>query len=131
MSEATQSSPLRRMIAHGGIYTLSRIAGQLAAFVLVPLYAHTLGSSDLGIVEITNAVRDVLVIVMLQGAANAMMRLRYELKDQREQLRLESTLTWYVASTSLALCGAMWLVGEPLWRWVGEGVPFAPFGLLT
>jgi O-antigen/teichoic acid export membrane protein len=131
MQDAPESSPIQRLIAHGGIYAASRMASHLAVFLLVPLYAHALGSEGLGVVEVTNAVRDVLVMVMLQGTPNAMMRLRFDIQGERELQRFESTLTWYVAATGFGLCGVMWLLGGPFWTLVGEGMPFTPFGILT
>jgi O-antigen/teichoic acid export membrane protein len=131
MSDASKSSPLRRLISHGGVYTASRIASQAAAFVLVPLYTHALGSEGLGIVEVSNAARNVLAMLMLQGLHSAMLRLRYELNDPEEQKRLETTLTWYLAASSLAICGLAALLGAPLWNAIAQGVPFYPFGILT
>lgn len=131
MPEGSESSSLRRLISHGGVYTASRIASQAAAFLLVPLYTHALGSEGLGIIEVANAARNVLTVVMLQGLHSAMLRLRYELNDAQEQRRLESTLAWYLAASSAVLCGLAALLGAPLWDLFAEGVPFYPFGLLT
>jgi O-antigen/teichoic acid export membrane protein len=130
MHEGQESSSLRRLISHGGVYTASRVASHAAAFVLVPLYTHALGSEGLGVIEVSNAARNVLSIVMLQGLHSAVLRLRYEL-DPAEHKRLETTLTWYLALSSLALCALAAVLGAPLWNLVVQGVPFYPFGLLT
>jgi O-antigen/teichoic acid export membrane protein len=131
MDHPSESSPLRRLISHSGVYTLSRVAGQVAAFLLVPLYTHALGSEGLGVIEVSNAARSVLTIVLLQGMHSSMLRLRYEINDAGEQRKLETTITWYLALSSLAMCTAAALLGEPLWSVLAEGVPFYPFGLLT
>lgn len=131
MQDAPPPSALSRLISHGGVYAAARVASQAAAFVLVPLYTHALGSAGLGIVEVCNAARNVLTVVMLQGLHSAMLRLRYEITDPEEQRRLETTLTWYLALSSLAVCALAASFGATPWNLIAEGVPFYPFGLLT
>jgi O-antigen/teichoic acid export membrane protein len=131
MQDAREPSPARRLLSDSGIYTGARVGSQAAAFVLVPLYTHALGSEGLGVVEVSNAARSVLTVVMLQGLNSALLRLHHQDTDPLEQKRLETTLVWYLIGSSLAICSLASVFAEPLWRLFAAGVPFYPFGIFT
>ncbi|HEX2679211.1 MAG TPA: oligosaccharide flippase family protein, partial [Polyangiales bacterium] len=132
MAAPAEASPLRRLVAHSGIYTLSRIASQGAAFFMLPLYTHALGTEGLGVVEITNAARGLLMIVLLQGLHSAWFRLRYNLLEDEAALhRFETSLVWYLLVSNVAIIAVVSVLGANTWNRLAPGVPYYPFGLLT
>lgn len=131
MQEAPQSSALSRLISHGGVYAVARVASQAAAFLLVPLYTHALGSEGLGIVEVANAARGVLTFVLLQGMHASWLRLRYDFADAEHRRRFETTVAWYLVLSIGAVCAFGIAFGGMLWDALLPDVAFQPYGALA
>jgi len=121
----------RVLLLHGAVYTASRVLNQAATFLLLPLYAHVLGSRGLGIVEVMNVARNLLAVLFLQGLSSAWFRFRFDYPDADSVKRFESTILWYLALTSVVGLGFFWLFGPLLAHALTPGVPFRPLGFLT
>jgi O-antigen/teichoic acid export membrane protein len=124
-------SPLKRLVAQGGIYTVARVASQALGFLLLPLYTRALGSEGFGVIEVANAARNVLMIVMLQGLHGAWFRLRYDFSDPSSLRRFETSVVWYLTFSNIAWVAVASAVGPGVWNALVPGVPYFPFGLLT
>lgn len=124
-------TPIKRLLAHGGIYTIARVASQMFGFLLLPLYTRALGSEGFGVIEVANAARNVLMFVMLQGLHGAWFRLRYDFTDPTARKRFETSLVWYLLLSNVAWVALTSALGAGVWNALVPGVPYYPFGVLT
>ncbi len=114
------------VLAHGGVYTISQIANQGMAFLLLPVYAHLIGDYGFGVLSILSVMATVMTLLMAQGMPGAWFRLRFD-KKTPESLRIfESTILWYLVLTAPILVLALCLWGEGFARLVAPGIPFYP-----
>lgn len=128
-SEAKLSS--QKLLLHGAVYTASRVLNQGAAFLLLPLYAHLLGSFGVGVIEVMSVARAFLGILLCQGLDTAWFRLRFQLDGDDERRAFESTVFWYLLASCTAGVLALWAFGDRLGPVLTPGVPFVPLGVLS
>lgn len=122
----------RTLLLHGAVYTASRILNQAASFVLLPLYAHLLGSLGVGVIEVMNVARTFLGILLGQGLDTAWFRLGFQFDSNDDDRRsFESTVFWYLAASSAIGVALLAAFGNGLAPILTPGVPFFPLGLLT
>lgn len=126
-----ETQPSRRtVLLHGGVYTASRFLNQGVTFLLLPLYAHLLGSQGVGVVEVMNVLRSFLFVLFAQGLDATWFRFRFA-KGKAELRRFESTIIWYLLFASFIGVTALWLSGDRLGRVLTPGVPFFPLGVFS
>src|SRR5262245_31676842 len=98
-TEAKLSS--RTLLFHGAVDTASRVLNQGAGFLLLPLYAHLLGSFGVGVIEVMTVARTFVGIVLSQGLDTAWFRLRFQLEHETERRTFESTIFWYLVASGV------------------------------
>lgn len=125
------SSSAVRLFFHGGIYTLSRFANVALGVVLLPLYAHHLGTDGFGTISLMATVGGFLGLLIVQGLPGAWFRLRFDEADANGVRVFETTIVWYIIASGLGIVGLISLLGEPISRLVTPGIPYLPLGLLT
>lgn len=126
-----QAGPTRRtVLLQGGVYTASRVLNGGVVFLLMPLYAHYLGSAGVGVVEVMNVARSFLTVLLTQGLDSAWFRLRFDYGGERLR-RFESTLVWYILASSLSGIAALFALGPVIGPVLTPGVPFVPLGMWT
>jgi O-antigen/teichoic acid export membrane protein len=125
------SSPAARLLAHGGVYTLSRLASLAVGVALLPLYARQLGADGFGVISLMTTVGAFLGLVLVQGLPASWFRLRFDEPDATGVRALETTIVWYLAASGAAVVAVVTLFGDAVAAWVTPGIPYLPLGLLT
>ncbi|MCA9435174.1 MAG: oligosaccharide flippase family protein [Candidatus Omnitrophica bacterium] len=121
----------QRLFAHGGIYVASRLANRGMGIVLLPIYAHYLGTEGYGIVRILAPFGVFAGLLFAQGLPAAWFRLRFDQEGFSELKVFESTVIWYlIASTTLGVV-LVSCFGGAISQWITKGIPFFPLGFLT
>lgn len=120
----------RTILLHGGAYTASRFLNQGVAFLLLPLYAHLLGTDGVGVIEVLNVAKLFLAVLLAQGLEAAWYRFRFASEGEARR-RFESTVVLYLALTAVVFVGALSLLGNRLTAMLTPGVPFYPMGFFT
>lgn len=125
------SSSAKRLFAHGGIYTVSRLLNQVVGIPLLPLYAHLLGAEGFGVISLLNTVGSFLGFLFIQGMQGSWFRLRFDEPDEAGVRSLETTIVWYLTASGLVILALLTLFGETIAGWVTPGIRYLPLGLLT
>src|SRR5262245_37428040 len=123
-TEAKLSS--RTLLFHGAVYTASRVLNQGAGFLLLPLYAHLLGSLGVGVIEVMTVARAFLGILFGQGLDAAWFRLRFQFEQDADRRRFESTVFWYLVLSSAVGLVVLWALADHVGPVLTPGVPFVP-----
>ena len=97
-------------------YTVGALVRAFASFLLLPIFANILGSSQYGVLSLLQTFSSVLAILMTFGIERSFYRLYYDYKDEESRNRFLSTLFWSINATSLsiivlAIACAGWLSG--------------------
>lgn len=121
----------RKLVRHGGTYAAARIAQRVLALAMVPVYAHYLAPAGYGVVALLASIEPLVLVVFSQGLPASWVRLRFQCADAAERRRLESTIFWYLAVTSVLFLGIAIACGDGLVAWLAPGVPFRPLLLLA
>ncbi|MFC1782525.1 oligosaccharide flippase family protein [Planctomycetota bacterium] len=121
----------QQMMAHGGVYALSRFVNNGIGFLLIPIYAYLIGDEGYGIISLMMTVGAAAGYIMLQGLPAAWYRLRFDQKTPAELKIFETTITWYLFGSIIIGIAVISLFGERLAPIITRDVPFFPLGLLT
>ncbi len=121
----------QRLFAHGGVYVASRLANRSISIVLLPLYAHYLGTEGVGMVRVLAPLGVFASLLLSQGLAAAWFRLRFDQDGFKEMRIFETTIVWYLLLTTTLGIIVVSLIGDFLSKWVIRGIPFYPLGFLT
>jgi O-antigen/teichoic acid export membrane protein len=95
---------LRELIQHTAVYGLGPVLGQLAAFVLLPLYTHLLSPKDYGTLEIIVLASAFLNVFLGLQTVTQILRL-YHAADRDEDRR--QAVSTGIALTAIVTAGAM------------------------
>lgn len=121
----------QRLFAHGGVYVLSRLANRSISIVLLPLYAHMLGTEGVGMIRVLAPIGIFATLLFAQGLPAAWFRLRFDQKGPRELRVFESTVVWYLLLSALVGVACVSLFGGFLSEHVIRGIPYYPLAFLT
>lgn len=95
---------------HAAIYSAANMLGKLLAFILLPFYAHALGTEGYGIIGMVDAAMALLTSVLAYGSQNAIVRIYHEQPEARKALAISTGywVTFVVALvlTALAMAGS-------------------------
>ena len=103
-------------------------------FLLIPLYTRYLTPSDYGTVSLAESIGVLLVSITSLGIDDAMRRLYFQYKDDREALsRYLATVLNSSAVLFAATVLASWLFGSPVLHFVAPrfAVPFSPYVMVA
>jgi O-antigen/teichoic acid export membrane protein len=112
-------------------YGIGRVAPQIAAFVLIPVYTAYLTPADYGMVDLTMALVPVLTIFMRLGLPGAAARYYYEYAGGPALGSYLSAVHRFITANSLVVAG---VAGAILWQWghlLVPGISFLPFVVLA
>lgn len=98
----------RDTFRHAAIYSAASLLGKMIAFLMLPLYAHTLGTGGYGVIGMVDASIALLTSVLAYGSQNAITRIYHEQEASRQSLAI-STGYWVtlLASLSLTACAML------------------------
>ncbi len=82
---------LREMVHHTAVYGLGPVLGQIAAFLLLPLYTNLLSPSSYGTLEIITLVGNILNPFVSLHAAIQTLRLYHAAESEQERKEVVST----------------------------------------
>lgn len=120
-----------KLVKHGAIYVVARVATMGAPYVLLPLFAHRLGREGLGTIELLATASTFLSAILLQGLGGAWVRLRFDYTAREELAAFDATLTYYLLLSNTLALALLALIGPWLAPWLTPGIPFFPLGMMT
>ena len=97
------------------VYGLGDTATQIISFLLLPLYARYLSTSDYGVLSLLLTVEVVAKVIFRWGIDGAFMRLYFDCPDQPARQLLASTQLFFL----LAANGALLTAGLVAAEWLG------------
>jgi O-antigen/teichoic acid export membrane protein len=125
------SATTDKLVRHGSIYVVARVATLGAPYLLLSLFAKLLGDAGLGTIELLASAALFLTQLLQQGLPAAWLRLWFDQKSEPERQSFEATLTWYLLGSSLVATLLLALGGPALSAWLLPGIPFYPLGMLA
>lgn len=87
---------------HAAIYSAANMLGKMAAFIMLPLYAHALGTEGYGVIGMVDASIALLTSVLAYGCQNAIIRIYHEQSEPRKLLAI-STGYWVTFCATLGV----------------------------
>jgi O-antigen/teichoic acid export membrane protein len=95
---------LTKIIKHSFIYGLGRVATQLIAFLLIPVYTTHLTTEDYGILQICNVFAAILGIIITLGMSSSLFKV-YFLVEEKEKGKVLGTtfIIFFISSISVLL----------------------------
>lgn len=113
MSEGAQVNPIRRLLGTSAVYALGSVLGRLGAFLLLPLYTHSLSLSEYGMLELIYAASSVASALIGSGLAHTALRFYFdESPDSRGRIITTALFLSFLASATVAgLCS---LFADPI-----------------
>ncbi|MBN2193640.1 MAG: lipopolysaccharide biosynthesis protein [Polyangiaceae bacterium] len=121
----------KKLLGHGAIYGVARVATMGAPYLLLPLFARYLGDTGLGKIELLGTASLFIATMLLQGQNAAWVRLRFEYPERAALAAFDATLTYYLLASNLVLVGLLTLAGPWLAPWITPGIDFFPLGFLA
>lgn len=121
-----------KIISNSIIYTVSGILIKCFSFFLLPLYTAYLTTEDYGITNIANSFINVMSFVAAFSLYSAIMRFYVDLKDDEEKLsRFYGTIVSFVAVSCIFVCLVLFLLRDPVEKYIFSGIPFFPVILIV
>lgn len=125
MSEAASSNPIRRLLGTSAVYSVGSVLGRLGAFLLLPLYTHSLSLAEYGMLELLYAASSVASALIGAGLAHTALRFYYdEAPESRGRIITTALLLSFAASVTVGCVCALFAepVGSVLLGDEGRGV---------
>ena len=94
----------RATFKHATIYSAAGMLGKLAGFLMLPFYAHRLGTEGYGVIGMVDAAITLLSGLLAYGAQGAVTRLYHEQPEGRKELAV-STGFWLVLGATVVMAG--------------------------
>lgn len=96
----------KSVLKHTAIYSFASVLGKAAGFIMLPFYAHLLGSEGYGVIGMLDAGLNFFMIMLAYGLGEALIRYYNEETDKKDKNAVISTgiiLIWMVA-LPITLC---------------------------
>lgn len=87
---------------HAAIYSVANMLGKMISFIMLPLYAHSLGTDGYGVIGMVDAAIALLTSVLAYGCQGAITRLYHEQPEASKRAAI-STGYWVTFISSLTL----------------------------
>lgn len=123
MSAETRSAPaialagrLRELARHTIVYGLGPVLGQVASFLLLPLYTHLLSPTDYGTLEIVVLASSVLNVFLGLQIVTQLLRLYHACEHDEDRRGVVSTAILFTAGLTSTAVALMSLLRAPISR---------------
>ncbi len=90
MKSSEKPSSTKETVKHAAVYSIASILGKLLGFIMLPFYAHNLGTEGYGIIGMMDAATILLVSLMAYGFQAAIIRFYHEQEEERKKLAISS-----------------------------------------
>lgn len=101
-------------------YAIGSIARALTSFLLMPIYANILGSSQYGVLNLLQTFSAIVAPIMTLVVEKSIYRLYFDYKTEDEKKEFLSTVFWSINVTSLVVIAACMIFGDILAKYLGE-----------
>jgi O-antigen/teichoic acid export membrane protein len=98
------TSHISSTFKNASIYAAASILGKIVGFVMIPLYAHLLGTEGYGIIGMIEVVTSVLGIFVSYGVSSAVNRFFFERKTDKDRNVLISTSVIAMILLTVIVC---------------------------
>jgi O-antigen/teichoic acid export membrane protein len=115
-----------RFTSNAAVYGASLVVTRAGWILLLPIYWTRLTPADYGVIGIASAVQVFLTPVLSLGLYDSVQRFYFEWSEAERRRRV--TALWAIALVwSAAVCGALLVFGDTLFRRIVSQVPFHPY----
>lgn len=94
---------MNKAVNNAFYYTIGSLVRAFASFLLLPIFANTLGSTQYGVLSLLQTFSSVLAILMTFGIERSLYRLYYDYEDYKSKKEFLSTVFLSINFTSLII----------------------------
>ena len=105
---------LRQVFSESAVYGVAAVLGQIAPFLLVPIFTRNLGQDGVGIVSLVNSIIAFLSILAALALDNSAHRFFWDSEDARDRAVTFGTWFWMFLGTSVILGVLTVLLAAPV-----------------
>ena len=118
---------LKRLFTESFLYSVGNILGRSISLLTMPIFTRSMSVAEYGILSLVRPFGEFVRIFVEMGASASAARFYYDDEAYDYQVKLFSTLFFFIAFS--ALCAALVLLffAEPLWNRFVQDVPFSPY----
>ncbi len=113
MTESAQNNPVRRLLGTSSVYALGSILGRLGAFLLLPLYTHSLSLSEYGMLELIYAASSIASALIGSGLAHTALRFYFD-EPEAVRGRIITTALFLGFAASATVAAACAIFADPI-----------------
>jgi O-antigen/teichoic acid export membrane protein len=105
---------LRQVFSESAVYGVAAVLGQIAPFLLVPIFTRNLGQDGVGIVSLVNSIIAFLSILAALALDNSAHRFFWDSEDARDRAVTFATWFWMFLAASVFLGVLTVLLAAPV-----------------
>lgn len=122
-----------KLVKNTAYYAIGNFTSKAVNFLLLPIYTAYLTPEEYGTVSSVQVLSGVLLILLTLGLERAIYRLFFDYDDEKRQKNFLGTVAISISVTSLAICGLLFLINDPvsgIYKSI-EFYPYFAYGIIT